>query len=118
MTAAEIDLPTTAAKPEFHLPDDFVHPEPPQELVDTLHDAIGDLITEYLPPEWAEALGTYAITYAYHEGKSHDSMGDYEYWLKDFSRLKSFLAGLRYDKTDHFSEWVGPAPKLGKAARE
>jgi len=115
MTTAEIDAPATADKPKFHLPDDFRHPEPPQELVESLHDAIDDLIKQYLPPEWQQALGTYAITYAYQPG-DRDSMADFKAWVDDLDKLQSFLAGLRYDDTDHFSEWVGPAPKLGKAS--
>ena len=95
------------AKPEFHLPDDFKHPEPPKEMVESLHDAISELIHEYLPPEWVAAIETYAITFAYELGDA-ESMADFQNWTDDLAKLQMFVAGVRYDQTGHWSEWMGP----------
>lgn len=113
MTTAEIELP--AAK--VNLPDDFEFPKAPQLMVEALYDEISQLIDEYLPPEWSQAIHTYAIAYASGPGDDN-GMGDYECWVEHLSRLQYFLSGVRLDKDGHRAEWVGPAPKLGKVKAE
>ena len=103
---------------KFVLPDGFVFPEMPIGLSEGLEDAIRDVIKEYLPPEWSEVITDYVVMYSIQPGDVGNSVADYAGWVDNFQRLQMFLAGVRYDETGHWTEWVGPAPKLGKKASE